>query len=570
MNGVLSTMGLNPMASLDSGLQVLAPVSISWQAALLVALFYYLSQSAWMAGLGFWTLYRPLVGGLVVGAILGDIPGGVRAGAVINLAYLGFVATGGTLPTDISLAGYVGTVLVLRTRVEPGAALALMLPVGVLGFFVYQLRMTLDVVFAHWADRYAARGDVRGLAICNVALPQALLLLISLPPCFIGVFYGPIWLERLLGSMPAWLLPGLGVVGSMFLAFGIAMNLRLVWRPITAAYFVVCFVLATVVELPILAWAILGVSIAAIHLHLSPGVRTGETGETEQNGASGDRITEVDPTAVPSVCECSLRKRDLLRVCLNWLFFSHACYNYERMQGIGFAHALAPALKRIYPEREQLGEALKRHTVYYNSEPNIGVLVHGVVLALEEARARGHQVTESAIQATKAGLMAPLSGVGDTLIQGALAPVLLSVGISLAQDGSALGPVLYVAAIAAIIWTVNWQMLLVGYRQGRSRAVSLLQQGAWQQFLIGAEVVGSIILAVLAVEFVRVTTPWSLAVGQVTFRLQEDLLDRLMPHLLPFLLVLAYVFLLRKRISPEWIVGGTFLFGLAAHLCGLL
>ena len=52
----------------------------------------------------------------------------------------------------------------------------------------------------------------------------------------------------------------------------------------------------------------------------------------------------------------------------------------------------------------------------------------------------GCPVTESAVQATKASLMGPLSGLGDTLIQGALAPVLLSVGISLARDGSVLGP----------------------------------------------------------------------------------------------------------------------------------
>ena len=172
------------------------------------------------------------------------------------------------MPADISLAGYVGTVLVLTTPVDPGAALALMVPVGALGFLIYQLRMTLDVVFAHWADRYAARGDVRGLAVCNVLLPQALLLLISVPPCFLGVFYGPVWLEQVIEAMPSWLLPGLGIVGTMLLAFGIAMNLRLLWRPVTAAYFTAGFILATVVEIPILAWGILAVSIAVIHLQL--------------------------------------------------------------------------------------------------------------------------------------------------------------------------------------------------------------------------------------------------------------------------------------------------------------
>jgi len=89
------------------------PLAISWGAAALIGLCYYLAQSAWLAGLGFWTLYRPLVAGALVGLILGDPAGGARVGAEINLAYVGFIAVGGALPSDIALAGYVGAALAL-------------------------------------------------------------------------------------------------------------------------------------------------------------------------------------------------------------------------------------------------------------------------------------------------------------------------------------------------------------------------------------------------------------------------------------------------------------------------
>jgi len=541
---------------------------VPWQAALLVAFSYYLSQSAWLAGLGFWTVYRPLVAGLVVGAILGDIQSGVRCGAVINLAYLGFVATGGTLPADISLAGHVGTVLVVANHLDPAAALALMVPIGALGFLIYQLRMTVDVMFAHWADRFACRGDLRGLGVCNVLLPQATLLFLSVPPCFIGVFYGPSWLEQVLSAMPSWLVTGLGISGIMLLAFGISTNLRLLWRPVTAAYFMASYVISSAMDIPILAWSVLALSAAMIHVHL----QWGRDLKIEGPLAPDDSLAGVwaERRSEANSDESWLRTRDLARVWLRWLFFSHSCYNFERMLGIGFAHALAPALKRIYPRRERLAEALRRHTVYYNSEPNVGILVHGVVLALEEARAREGGVGEAAIQATKVSLMGPLSGLGDTLIQGTLAPVLLSIGISLARDGSALGPLLYVAIIAIIIWTVNWQMLIMGYRQGSKRAIDLLQRGAWQRFLVGAEVVGSIMLAVLATGFVKLVTPLRLELGQVSLSLQKDILDLLMPGGLAFGLILLYVFLLGRRVPPGWIVLGTILAGLGAHLLGFL
>ena len=53
-------------------------VTISLFQSILIGLGYYLSQSPWIAGLSFWTLYRPLVAGLIVGLILGD-PGQVQA-----------------------------------------------------------------------------------------------------------------------------------------------------------------------------------------------------------------------------------------------------------------------------------------------------------------------------------------------------------------------------------------------------------------------------------------------------------------------------------------------------------
>ncbi len=82
--------GLPPMRS---------GVPVTLESAALIGLCYYLSQSAWLAGIAYWTLYRPLVAGLLVGVILGDPWAGASVGAVLNIAFLGFLGTGGALPT---------------------------------------------------------------------------------------------------------------------------------------------------------------------------------------------------------------------------------------------------------------------------------------------------------------------------------------------------------------------------------------------------------------------------------------------------------------------------------------
>lgn len=66
--------------------------------ALLIALFGYLSSnySPWCFGqLGGWyTMGRPLVSGLIIGVILGDVRTGILMGAAVQTLYIGLVITG--------------------------------------------------------------------------------------------------------------------------------------------------------------------------------------------------------------------------------------------------------------------------------------------------------------------------------------------------------------------------------------------------------------------------------------------------------------------------------------------
>lgn len=58
-----------------------------WQALLIAVLGYASSiYSPWLIGglAGWYTLGRPLVSGLIIGAILGDIPTGIMLGAAIQ------------------------------------------------------------------------------------------------------------------------------------------------------------------------------------------------------------------------------------------------------------------------------------------------------------------------------------------------------------------------------------------------------------------------------------------------------------------------------------------------------
>ena len=84
-----------------------------------------------------------------------------------------------------------------------------------------------------------------------------------------------------------------------------------------------------------------------------------------------------------------ITRNDVFQSFLRWLFFSHANYNWERYQGTGFAHAMAPIIKKLYKDPEDIKAALKRHLVFFNTEPDTGGVIHGMVIAMEEKRAMG-------------------------------------------------------------------------------------------------------------------------------------------------------------------------------------
>ena len=64
----------------------------------------------------------------------------------------------------------------------------------------------------------------------------------------------------------------------------------------------------------------------------------------------------------------SLSRSDVQRSFWLWTFFSHANYNYERLQGTAFAQAMTPIIKKLYTDPEDIKAALKRHLVFFNTE----------------------------------------------------------------------------------------------------------------------------------------------------------------------------------------------------------
>jgi mannose/fructose/N-acetylgalactosamine-specific phosphotransferase system component IID/mannose/fructose/N-acetylgalactosamine-specific phosphotransferase system component IIC len=579
----LIALGILPGTALGADASGSNAVTVTPLQAALIGLGYYFSFSPWWFGANFFTFYRPLVAGLCVGIILGDPAEGALIGAAINLFYLGFIAAGGSIPSDPSLAGWLGTTIAIAGGLSYGEALALAVPLGLLGTVVFYTRMTVDSVFVHIADRYAERGWLTGLTLANVVYPQIFLFFLAAVPVFLATLNGVPFIVDLIHSLPVWVIAGLAVAGGVLPAIGIAMNMRFIFRWPFSPYFFLGFflVIASDRSLPIVVIGAIGLAVAALHVVFTtspaPEPATGrdarvtpppppasEPAATERPGAETTGAGAATDAA-PAPDARRLSRVDVHRAWLLWTFFAHANYNYERLQATGFAHGMAPVIRRLYSAPEDIKAAMRRHLVFYNTSPEFGGAINGAVIAMEEQRASGAQIDDDAINSVKTGLMGPVAGIGDTITQGTVTPLLLALGISItgvptvvngqppdlvSVTGNPLGPIVYLVLMTTFLLVVGYVFFMQGYARGRGLIVDVLRDGRLGQLVAGASVLGNLVLGALGATYVSLWMAPTVTIGSAYLDLQRDLIDKVLPGMLPLALILGTWWLLRRRVSP--------------------
>jgi len=527
------------------------PMRMNLVMALIIGILYYFSMSPWFANLGFTALYRPLVAGALVGIVMGRPGEGVAIGANINVLYLGWISAGGSLPGDPGLAGYLGTALALGGGLGADAALAVAAPLGLLGSLAWSLRMSTCSIIPHWADKFAEEGNIEKAARSNYIYSQPFLFLIYAVPVMIAAYLGSTAVAEALEWIDAnaiWVMSGLYAASGMLAALGIALNLKFLFQGNVWPYFFVGFLVTSMMSgsANLLVMAIIGACMAYVHVLF-----------TEGFGSEGV-VEGAEERKAPGL----LTQNDVFRAFVRWLFFSHSTYNWERMQGMGFMHSMTPIIKKLYKSKKDISAALKRHMVFFNTQPDAGGVIHGIVIAMEEERAAGADISDDAINAVKTGLMGPMAGIGDTLQQGILIPIALSIGMSIAlggniaqaTSGSILGPIVFIVLMAAGIWGGGWFIWWQGYKQGRAAVTNILRSGTLNRVITGAGVLGNFIMGALVVQFVSLSTSVAFMIGGTPFQIQS-IIDSFMPNLLPLLLVLLIWWLVaKKNVSPTTIM----------------
>jgi len=273
------------------------------------------------------------------------------------------------------------------------------------------------------------------------------------------------------------------------------------------------------------------------------GTPESEAGDVGSQNGSGDIVT-LDRSVVRSAMWRHL-------ITLQW------SWNYERMQALGYVYSMLPVINAVYKEKAERIAAMKRHLVFYNTNPQVGSPpIFGATVALE-AQKQGETV-----DSIKVGLMGPLAGIGDTIQAILFRPIIAVIAASLALSGNYFGPL--IMFLSGILWTVLMiPLFYFGYRQGIGVAHEVSSEGRVSRFtdmvtMMGMIVIGAFIPSIMS----AVATPLKYSqtvsnLGQAhteTVALQSTL-DSLIPYLIPVVFVAFAYWLLRGlKLSAVWVL----------------
>ncbi|MEH7352397.1 PTS system mannose/fructose/sorbose family transporter subunit IID [Neobacillus drentensis] len=253
-----------------------------------------------------------------------------------------------------------------------------------------------------------------------------------------------------------------------------------------------------------------------------------------------------------------ITKKDLNKMVWRSLLLQ-ASFNYERMQAAGWLYSILPGLKKIHKNKHDLSESMKSHMEFFNTHPFLVNIIMGIVLAMEEKKQN-----RNTIRAIRVAMMGPLGGIGDALFWLTLLPICVGIGASLGQDGNPMGAVIFLLIFNVVHFGLRFGLMHYGYNVG-TNAISSLKENT-KKVAHAASIVGLTVVGALIASFVKLETNLVIHAGQAKIALQKDLLDKVMPNLLPLAYTLLMYYLLKKGLSPVKLIIITVIVGIIGKI----
>lgn len=231
--------------------------------ALLVGFIYWIAmgRAAYYFSFAF---RKPVVLGVFIGLVFGDVKTGLLYGATIQLMYMGGIEAGGNIPSDQALAACIAIPAAILNHLDPAASVAIAVPFGVLGVLINNVRRTINSFYNTKADKFIENGEYDKLSTFSFLLPWLTNGVLYITPVFIATLFGPSVVQAFIKVIPKWFMNGLANGGGMLPALGFALTLVVMGKKQYIPFFVLGFFISAISGMTMLTGAVIAVCIALI------------------------------------------------------------------------------------------------------------------------------------------------------------------------------------------------------------------------------------------------------------------------------------------------------------------
>ncbi len=231
--------------------------------AVLVGLLYWIAMGRANYFFSF-AFRKPVVLGVFIGLVFGDVKTGLIYGATIQLMYMGGIEAGGNIPSDQGLAACIAIPAAIINSLDPAASVAIAVPFGVLGVLINNLRRTINSFYNTKADSFVEKGEYDKLSTFSFILPWLTNGVLYFTPVFIATLFGPSVVQAFIKVIPEWFMNGLANAGGMLPALGFALTLVVMGRKQYIPFFVLGFFFHAIAGFSMLTGAVIALCIALI------------------------------------------------------------------------------------------------------------------------------------------------------------------------------------------------------------------------------------------------------------------------------------------------------------------
>ncbi|MGM0213569.1 PTS system mannose/fructose/sorbose family transporter subunit IID [Enterococcus sp. AZ109] len=263
--------------------------------------------------------------------------------------------------------------------------------------------------------------------------------------------------------------------------------------------------------------------------------------------------------------ETKLTKKDINQAAFRYMFMACNIFNYENQQGPAVVYGLEKALRKIHPNDEDYVDSLNNQYKYFNTTTWMANLLLGASLAMEE---KDGVDSLEAVQNFKTGMMGPLAGVGDTLVWVLYPTIMGSIAAYMGLEGNPTGAIIWLLMNIFFLF-FRFKLFSIGYTSG-IKLVTVLGEKI-SVFTEAASVMGLTVVGALIPSVVKINVGLVFQSGKVELPIQTQILDSIMPALLPALLTIAvYKLIASKKMTVIQIIFAVIILALVLSFFGVL